>query len=84
MYDPEYIIPLAAQVVKAGSAFSYQFDPMAIKEVVELAERCLADHKETLKYPAVATAFGEILDIFVRAGWPEALQLTFKLDQAIG
>lgn len=82
-YDPAAIIKLAAQVCNAASAFSYQFDAMAIREVVQLVDRSLADHKDTLKDPSVAGALGEILDIFVRAGWPDALQLTFKLDQAI-
>ncbi len=35
------------------------------------------------KDPSIATALGEILDLFVRAGWPDALRLTFKLDQAM-
>ena len=82
-YDPAAVIVLAAQVAKAAAALDYHFDSLAIKEVVELVEQSLADHKELLKDPSVATALGEILDIFVRAGWPEALQLTFRLDQAV-
>jgi hypothetical protein len=56
---------------------------LAIDEVVKLVEHSLAGHKDELKDSSVATALGEILDIFVKAGWPEALQLTFKLDQAV-
>jgi hypothetical protein len=82
-YDPESIIKFASRVCKAASALSYQFDSMAISEVVKLVEQSLADHKQVLKDSSVAEALGEILDIFVRAGWPDALQLTFKLDQAV-
>ncbi|MFZ1006339.1 MAG: hypothetical protein WAN65_05860, partial [Candidatus Sulfotelmatobacter sp.] len=82
-YDPGAVITLASHVAQAASALSYQFDAMAIQEVVQLVEQSLADHREALTDPNVASALGEILDIFVRAGWPEALQLTFKLDQAV-
>ncbi len=82
-YDPGEVIKFASHACKAASALSYQFDSLAISEVVKLVEHSLADHKEELKDASVATALGEILDIFVRAGWPEALQLTFKLDQAV-
>jgi hypothetical protein len=82
-YEPGEMIKLAAKTCKAASALSYQFDAMAISEVVKLVERSLADYKEALKDPSVATALGEMLDLFVRAGWPEALRLTFKLDDAV-
>jgi hypothetical protein len=82
-YEPGDVIKFAAQTCKAASALNYQFDSMAISEVVKLVERSLADHKNSLKDPSVASALGEILDLFVRAGWPDALRLTFKLDQAV-
>jgi hypothetical protein len=82
-YDPGDVIKFAAQTCKAASALNYQFDAMAISEVVKLVEHSLADHKDALKDPSIATALGEILDLFVRAGWPDALRLTFKLDQAM-
>lgn len=56
---------------------------MAISEVVKLVDHSLGDHKDALKDPSIATALGEILDLFVRAGWPDALRLTFKLAQAM-
>jgi hypothetical protein len=82
-YDPATIIELASDVCKAASILGYQFDSLAISEIVKFVEQSLADHKEVLKDSTTATALGEILDIFVRAGWPQALQLTFKLDQVV-
>ncbi|HEV2416313.1 MAG TPA: hypothetical protein VGX94_00765 [Terriglobia bacterium] len=82
-YDPTSVITLAGHVARAGSALGYQFDAMAIREIVQLVEQSLADHRETLKDPGAASALGEILDVFVRASWSEALQLTFRLDQAV-
>ena len=82
-FDPSEIIKFAAQTCKAGSAFNYQLDAMAISEVVKLVDSTLADFKDVLKDPSVATALGEILDLFVRAGWPDAVRLTFTLDYAV-
>jgi hypothetical protein len=82
-FDPGPVITYGAAVCKAASALSYQFDPMAIGEMVTLVEHVLADHKEVLRDKITANALGQMLDIFVKAGWPQAMQLTFKLDDAI-
>ena len=62
---------------------SYQFDSLAVAEMVKLVGKVLADYKDILRDRDVANALGTILDIFVRAGWPQALQLTFSLDRAV-
>jgi hypothetical protein len=82
-FDPAAVITYASAVCRASSALSYQFDPMAIGEMVNLVERVLADFKEVLRDTSIANALGDMLDIFVRAGWPQAMQLTFKLDNVI-
>jgi hypothetical protein len=56
---------------------------MALGEIVKLVERVLADHKDVLRETGVTNALGEMLDIFVRAGWQQAMQITFRLDQAV-
>jgi hypothetical protein len=38
---------------------------------------------ETLREPPIAKDVGEMLDLFVSAGWPQAMSLTFRLDEAI-
>jgi limonene-1,2-epoxide hydrolase len=82
-FDPEDVVTYAAAVCRASAKLSYQYDALAVGEMVKLVERMLADHKEVLRRPEAARAIGEMLDIFVRAGWPQAIQLTFKLDRAI-
>jgi hypothetical protein len=82
-YDPASVVSYAAAVCHASEAFSYQFDSMAVGELVKLVEHVLADHKELLRETVVANALGEMLDIFVKAGWPQAMQLTFQLDRAV-
>lgn len=82
-YDPHTILKYAASVCKAGTAPGYAFDPMAMTESVKFAERVLADHRDTLGRTETATALGDVLDSFVKAGWPEAVRLAFKLDEAV-
>jgi len=50
---------------------------------MEPAERILADHRDALQFKETATALGEILDRFVKAGWPEAVRLVFRVDEAV-
>jgi hypothetical protein len=82
-YDPIAVIKYAAAVCRAARGSGYPYDPMAIAQLVKLVERVLADHKDLLRDTSTANAVGEMLDIFVSVGWPEALQLTFRMDQAI-
>lgn len=82
-FDPVAVITYAAAVCRASTTFNYQYDPMAIDEMTKLVERVLADHKDVLRIPEAANAIGEMLDTFVTAGWPTAMMLTFRLDQAI-
>jgi hypothetical protein len=51
--------------------------------MTKLVERVLADHKDVLRTPEAANAIGEMLDTFVTAGWPTAMTLTFRLDEAV-
>lgn len=82
-FDPVPVIAYAAAVCRASTKFSYQYDPLAIDEMTKLVERVLADHKDVLRNPEAANAIGEMLDTFVTAGWPAAMTLTFRLDEAI-
>jgi hypothetical protein len=81
-YDPANVVQYAAAVCEAGSKLNFHFDSEAIGEMVKLVEHVLADHREILKEPAVADALGDMLDKFVSV-WPQAMGLTFRLDQAI-
>ncbi len=82
-YDPATAVKCGAAVCRASARLNYHLDPSAIGEMVKLVEHVLADHKELIRDNEIANAVGDMLDIFVRAGWPQAVQLTFKLEQAI-
>jgi predicted signal transduction protein with EAL and GGDEF domain len=82
-FDPAPIIQFAAAACRAASVMSYHFESDSIEEIVKLVEHVLADHRDVLREPAIAKDIGEMLDLFVSAGWPQAMNLTFRLDEAI-
>jgi hypothetical protein len=78
--DPAGVLLLIAQSVKASAANNYQYDPLAEGLIVKTVERYLAEFRPLLReHPESHIALMEILDIFVRVGWPQAHQLTYRL-----
>jgi hypothetical protein len=78
--DPVSVLSFAAATCVGGSYLGFELDPSARDEAVKLVDHALADHKDTLKLSAESV--GKLLDLFVKAGWSEALALTFRLDEA--
>jgi hypothetical protein len=78
--DPVGVLLLIAQSVKAGAANNYQYEPFAQELIVKTVERYLAEFRPLLReHPECHGALMDILDIFVRVGWPQAHQLTYRL-----
>jgi hypothetical protein len=44
--------------------------------------RLLADYRDRLKNPKVATSVNGLLNLFTEHAWPEAVTLTFRLEDA--
>ncbi|MER7805420.1 ATP-binding protein [Streptomyces parvulus] len=65
-----------------GTQSGYTADSLAVSTCVKLAERILADHRDILRIRENLTALREICDIFIEAGWPQAHQLVFGIEQA--
>jgi hypothetical protein len=78
--DPAGVLQLIAQSVKASAVNNYQYDALAEDLIVKTVERYLAEFRPLLReHPECHVALMEILDIFVRVGWPQAHQLTYRL-----
>jgi hypothetical protein len=76
----------ATKVITASSSVGYQHESLAVGDVVKLIQRALADHREIFqaadgKESECLVALLEVLDLFVEAGWPEARQLTHRLEE---
>jgi hypothetical protein len=84
--SPEEIFLVATQSIRTSSAAGFQFESLAVPEVVKIVQQIFADHREILharngsESPALK-ALLEVLDIFVEAGWPEARALTNRLEE---
>jgi hypothetical protein len=81
-YHPETVLDLTASLL-TGFTFGYEFDSLAISEVVKLTEVVLADHKDILAEAENAANLGTVLDVFLSAGWPEATRLVMRLENAV-
>ena len=79
--DPKAVLSMACRVAKASQSGSYQFDSMAVREVVKLVESILADHRGDVRDQESLEHLLDLLDIFVNAGWPEALNMVWRLDE---
>jgi hypothetical protein len=80
-YDPPLALRMAAEVVTCSKRFGYNLDSMAMGETVKLVETILADYRERVQEESTINNLLELLDAFVEAGWPEALNLVWRLDE---
>jgi hypothetical protein len=56
---------------------------MAVRTMVRIVDRYLAQYRYVFQANAECReALLKILDRFVRAGWPEARRLSYRLDEA--
>jgi hypothetical protein len=80
-YEPRLVLRLAAEVIESSKRYNYNLDSMAMKEIVKLVESLLADYREEIQDDTSITHLLNVLDAFVEAGWPEALNLVWRLDE---
>jgi hypothetical protein len=80
-YDPPLVLRIASEVVACSKRFNYNLDSMAMGEVVKLVELILADYRDKVQGETSIKQLLELLDAFVVAGWPEALNLVWRLDE---
>ncbi len=79
-FDAQFALASTTEVTKMAAGTNYTFDHSAIGEVVKFTERLLADHKAMLLEPDAFAEIMSLLNIYVKSGWPEALDLLWKLD----
>ena len=80
-YAPALVLSMATEVVQSSQRFNYNLDSMAMKETVELVERMLADFRTDIRNESSIKDLLSLLDSFIEAGWPDALNLVWRLDE---
>ena len=80
-FDIHFSLAATTRVTEMTVGTAYTFDRSAIQEVVRYTEKLLADHKSLLAEPKAFSQIMTLLNIYVESGWPEALELLWKLDE---
>ena len=80
--DPEKVIILADGVAKSSERFGYNLDSIAVKDIVDFVELVLADYRHVVRdnYDCMESLLN-LLDLFAKTGWTDALNLVWRLDE---
>jgi hypothetical protein len=79
--DPTGVFLKMGELVRASARYGYQYEGLAAELVVKIVERYLADFRTHLRESAECRkVLIDVLDIFVRAGWPKATLLAYRLN----
>ena len=79
--NPKEVLHLAEGVARSSERFSYNLDPLAVAEVVKFVEIILADYREEVRDGQSLEDLLNLLDIFAKTGWSDALRLVWRLDE---
>jgi hypothetical protein len=81
-FDPAGVFLRIRNVVVNATQGGFQYESLAADVVVRTVERFLSEYSFVLRESAACrSALVEILDTFVRVGWPAAWRLTYRLDE---
>lgn len=79
--NPKLVLSMARKVAVASVPFNYNIDSLAVAEVVRLVETVLADYRQEVQDGESLEDVLTLLDVFAQAGWPQAQQLVWRLDE---
>jgi hypothetical protein len=83
---PREVFLTGTNAIISSSTVGFQHESLAVGDVVKLIQRALADHRDIFQSikgeeSECLAALLKVLDLFVEAGWPEARQLTHRLEE---
>ena len=79
--NPKEVLHLAAGVAKSSERFGYNLDSIAVRDIVEFVEIILADHRDKVQDGEALEDLLNLLDMFAKTGWTDALKLVWRLDE---
>ena len=79
--DPDGVFALIARSVRSSERGGYSLEGSGADLIVRIVERYLADHRSIFFAESRLADLMDSLDSFVRAGWPSAQSLTFRLGE---
>lgn len=82
IYNPKEVLHLASGVTRSSERFGYTLDSIAVMDIVELVEIVLADHRRVVRdNEECMEDLLNLLDLFAKTGWTDALNLVWRLDE---
>jgi hypothetical protein len=79
---PEKVLLLLAGVIGASEKGGYSYEPLAVSSMVKITERYFSDYINLLQGNRdCERALLDILDVFVRAGWTQAVELVYRFGE---
>ncbi len=80
--DPKGVLHLAQSVASSSERFGYTFDSIAVMDIVQLVEIVLADYRHVVRDDEECMEdLLNLLDLFAKTGWTDALNLVWRLDE---
>ena len=80
--NPKEVLHLATGVVRSSERFGYNLDALAVQDVVEFVEIVLADYRHEVRNDEECLEdLLNLLDMFAKTGWTDALKLVWRLDE---
>ena len=80
--NPKEVLQLTERVVRSSEQFGYTLDAIAVMDVVEFVEIVLADYRHEVRDDEDCLEdLLNLLDMFAKTGWTDALKLVWRLDE---
>ena len=79
--NPKEVLQFAVGVTRSSEPSGYSLDSLAVENVVQFVEIVLADHRSEVREGQALEDLLNLLDIFAKAGWSDALRLVWRLDE---
>lgn len=79
--NPKEVLHLAAGVAQSSERFDYTLDSIAVRDIVEFVEIVLADYRDEVRDGEALEDLLNLLDMFAKTGWTDALKLVWRLDE---
>ncbi len=80
--NPKEVLHLAERVARSSERFGYNLDSLAVEDVVKLVEIVLADYRHVVRDDEdFLKSLLNLLDLFAKTGWSDALKLVWRLDE---
>lgn len=80
--DPSGVFRRIGRIVLAGRKGGFQYESMAVELIVSLVERYLAEYRSILRDDDECRSYLiQMLDVFVKVGWPAARKITYRLEE---